>query len=311
MLNNNASPYLVKLPLSLLILMMSGCVSSKSNTENNTEPTPISPIVISESEFIEDDGLFDDAQFDDEPLEDDGLFDDGQFGNEAFEDDGLFADDDDDLFSDDNPIEVVERVEISDPFYYFNKAMFHVNDKLYFWVLRPTAEGYTAITPQFFRVGVANFFRNITMPVRFTSSLLQGDFESSGTELGRFAVNTTVGLLGVMDPADDYFDLQSNNQDMGLTLGKYGIGNGPYIVWPVFGPSTLRDTVGRSGDYFLSPLTYLQPDKLSISVQAVEKINSTYFSLGDYEAFKQAYIDPYERMKEFYIEHRDDRVAEE
>ena len=69
MLNNNASPYLVKLPLSLLILMMSGCASSKSNTENNTEPTPISPIVISESEFIEDDGLFDDAQFDDEPLD--------------------------------------------------------------------------------------------------------------------------------------------------------------------------------------------------------------------------------------------------
>jgi len=318
MLKNNTSPYLIKLPLSLLILVISGCASSKSYANNTTESTPVSPTSISkpESKFIADDGLFSDAQFDDERLEDDGLFDDALFSDEEFsdkslEDDGLFADDDDDLFSDDSTIEVVEQVAISDPFYYFNKAMFHVNDKLYFWVLRPTAEGYTAITPQFFRVGVANFFRNITMPIRFTSSLLQGDFESSGTELGRFAVNTTVGLLGVMDPADDYFDWQSNNQDMGLTLGKYGIGNGPYIVWPLFGPSTLRDTVGRSGDYFLSPLTYLQPDKLSISVQAVEKINTTYFSLGDYEAFKQAYIDPYERMKEFYIEHRADRVAEE
>lgn len=299
---------------------MSGSVSSKSHAENTTEPTPISPTTISapnsEHEFIEDDGLFSDAKFDDEQLEDDGLFDDALFNGEKFsdeplEDDGLFADDDDDLFSDDSFIEAEPQAEISDPFYYFNKAMFHVNDKLYFWVLRPTAEGYTAITPQFFRVGVANFFRNITMPIRFTSSLLQGDFESSGTELGRFAVNTTVGLLGVMDPADDYFDWQSNNQDMGLTLGKYGIGNGPYIVWPLFGPSTLRDTVGRSSDYFLSPLTYLQSDKLSISVQAVEKVNTTYFSLGDYEAFKQAYIDPYERMKEFYIEHRADRVAEE
>ena len=189
--------------------------------------------------------------------------------------------------------------------------MFHVNDKLYFWILQPTALGYKAVTPQFFRVGVANFFHNITMPIRFTSSLLQGDLEATGTELGRFTVNSTVGLLGLMDPAEQYLDWHPNNQDMGLTLGKYGIGNGPYIVWPVFGPSTLRDTVGRSTDYFLSPLSYLQPDKLSITVQAVDKVNATYFSLGDYETFKQAYIDPYERMKEFYIDYRAERVAEE
>ena len=275
MLNNNKSLSLVKVALSLLILVMSGCANSK----NSDEPSSLAPISSSVSVFIEDDGLFDE--------------------------------DDDDLFSDDNPIEPVQQSEISDPFYYFNKAMFHVNDKLYFWVLRPTSLGYKAITPQFFRVGVANFFHNITMPIRFTSSLMQGDLESTGTELGRFAVNSTVGLLGVMDPAAHYLDWQPNNQDMGLTLGKYGIGNGPYIVWPVFGPSTLRDTVGRSTDYFLSPLTYLQPDKLSITVQAVDKVNTTYFSLGDYEAFKQAYIDPYERMKEFYIENRAERVAEE
>jgi len=284
MLNNNKLQSLFKVALSLLILVMSGCANSKNSDELST----VAPIASSASVFIEDDGLFDE--------EDDGLFDE---------------EDDDDLFSDDSPIESEPKTEISDPFYYFNKAMFHVNDKLYFWVLRPTALGYKAITPQFFRVGVANFFHNITMPIRFTSSLMQGDIGSTGTELGRFAVNSTVGLLGVMDPAADYLDWQPNNQDMGLTLGKYGIGNGPYVVWPVFGPSTLRDSVGRSTDYFLSPLTYLQPDKLSITVQAVDKVNATYFSLGDYEAFKQAYIDPYERMKEFYIEHRAERVAEE
>ncbi|MDX2319336.1 MAG: VacJ family lipoprotein [Moritella sp.] len=287
---SNKSIVVAKVTISLLILVMNGSVNSKESTE----PASISPINAPESEFIEDDGLFDD----DGQLEDDGLFTD---------DDG----DDDDLFSDDSPLDVTEQIEISDPFYYFNKAMFHVNDKLYFWVLRPTALGYKAVTPQFFRVGVANFFRNITMPVRFTSSLLQGDLESTGTELGRFTINSTIGILGIMDPAAHYLDWQPNNQDMGLTLGKYGIGNGPYIVWPVFGPSTLRDTVGRSADYFISPLTYLQPDRLSITVQAVEKVNETYFSLGDYEAFKQAYIDPYERMKEFYIEYRADRIAEE
>lgn len=276
MLNNNKLRSLVKVALSLLIFVMSGCANSK----HSDEPSSVAPLVSSASVFIEDDGLFDE-------------------------------DDDDDLFSDDSPIEPAPQTEISDPFYYFNKAMFHVNDKLYFWILRPTALGYKAITPQFFRVGVANFFHNITMPIRFTSSLMQGDLTSTGTELGRFAVNSTVGLLGVMDPAAHYLDWQPNNQDMGLTLGKYGIGNGPYIVWPVFGPSTLRDTVGRSTDYFLSPLTYLQPDKLSITVQAVDRVNTIYFSLGDYETFKQAYIDPYERMKEFYIEYRAQQVAEE
>ncbi|SQD78464.1 MlaA family lipoprotein [Moritella yayanosii] len=273
--NNNKSLSSAKVVLSLLILVMSGGANSK----NSDASYSVASVSSSASVFIDDDGLFDE--------------------------------DDDDLFSDDSPIEPAPQTGISDPFYYFNKAMFHVNDKLYFWVLRPTALGYKAITPLFFRVGVTNFFHNITMPIRFISSLMQGDLASTGTELGRFAVNSTVGILGVMDPAAHYLDWQTNDQDMGLTLGKYGIGNGPYIVWPVFGPSTLRDTIGRSTDYFLSPLTYLQPDKLSITVQAVDKVNTTYFSLGDYETFKQAYIDPYERMKEFYIENRADLVAED
>lgn len=290
MLNSAKSGYLVKGIIPLVIVVMSGYTYANSN--NATEPTSVP---VSESLFIEDDGLFEDSI----QLEDDGLFEES------------VQLDDDDLFEDDRPIKEAEEAEISDPFYYFNKAMFHVNDKLYFWILQPTALGYKAVTPQFFRVGVANFFHNITMPIRFTSSLLQGDLEATGTELGRFTVNSTVGLLGLMDPAEQYLDWHPNNQDMGLTLGKYGIGNGPYIVWPVFGPSTLRDTVGRSTDYFLSPLSYLQPDKLSITVQAVDKVNATYFSLGDYEAFKQAYIDPYERMKEFYIDYRAERVAEE
>lgn len=264
----------------LLTFMVSACANSKNKAETTSSVSTPVPVAVT------------------------------TINTDYIDDDGLFADEDD-LFSDDEPLENDKGTEISDPFYYFNKAMFHVNDKLYFWVLRPAAIGYKAITPQIFRVGVANFFHNITMPIRFTSNLLQGDLKSTGTELGRFVVNSTVGVLGVMDPAANYLDWQPSDQDMGLTLGKYGIGNGPYIVWPIFGPSTLRDTVGRSTDYFLSPLTYLQPDKLSITVQAVDKVNATYFSLGDYEAFKQAYIDPYERMKEFYIEYREERVAEE
>jgi phospholipid-binding lipoprotein MlaA len=224
--------------------------------------------------------------------------------------DDEFLEDDDDLFAEEDLTPPVVETVVSDPFYYFNKAMFHFNDTLYFWLLRPTARGYKAITPPIVRTGVSNFFHNITTPIRFTSSVLQADLPGAGSELGRFLVNSTVGVLGLGDPAKHYLDWHANEQDMGLTLGKYGIGNGPYVVWPVFGPSTLRDSVGRTADYFLSPLTYVRPDKLSLTIQAIDKVNATYFSLGDYEAFKNAYIDPYERMKEFYIEYRASRIAE-
>ena len=178
------------------------------------------------------------------------------------------------------------------------------NDKLYFWVLRPTALGYKAITPQFFRVGVANFFHNITMPIRFTNSLMQGDLASTGTELGRFAINSTVGLLGVMDPAAHYLDWQPNNQDMGLTLGKYGIGNGPYIVWPVFGPSTLRDSVGRSTDYFLSPLTYLLVPAKNIAIGSGVGFAEMEARGDVLNALEESSVDYYAVLRSAYLQSR-------
>jgi len=228
----------------------------------------------------------------------------------AIEEDELFADDD--LFTDDETDELDEELsfeEDSDPLYYFNVAMFHFNDKLYFWVLKPTATAYKAITPHFFRTGVNNFFHNIAMPIRFTNNVLQGKFSESGTELGRFVVNSTVGVLGLMDPAEEYLDWQPSNQDLGTTLGKYGIGNGPYVVWPLLGPSTVRDTVGFTGDFFLG-FNVPKETKHKIAAQGLKTVNKVADKLGDYEAFKQAYIDPYERMKEFYLASRQDKVEE-
>lgn len=222
------------------------------------------------------------------------------------EEDDLFAEEDDFLDEDGDVIEVEED---SDPLYYFNKAMFVFNDKLYFWVVKPTATAYKAVTPAFFRTGVENFFHNLSMPIRFTNTLLQGDLEGSGTELGRFVVNTTVGVLGFMDPAEEYLEWEPSQQDFGLTLGKYGVGNGPYVVWPLLGPSTMRDTVGLGGDYFLSPLTYTKPAKVGYIAEGTRKINKASMHIGDYETFKKAYIDPYARMKEFYLEYRAERVA--
>lgn len=227
------------------------------------------------------------------------------------EDDDLFFDDEEEDLFDDEEMEVqAAQPVVSDPFYYFNKAMFHFNDKMYFWVVKPVATGYRAVTPTVVRKGVSNFFHNLATPIRLVSSALQGKVKGAGSELGRFVVNSTVGVLGFGDPAKKYLGLNPSDEDLGQTLGNYGIGNGPYVVWPVLGPSTLRDTIGLAGDYFLNPVTYVEPELLSTGIKATDKVNAASFRIGDYEAFKKAYLDPYERMKEFYIEHRKSKVAE-
>jgi phospholipid-binding lipoprotein MlaA len=213
---------------------------------------------------------------------------------------------DDDFFDDEFE---KEPDQIADPLSMWNRAMFHFNDKLYFWALKPLARGYKAVTPDFFRTGVKNFFRNITTPIRLVNCALQGKGEASGIEIARFVVNTTIGVLGLGSPADNYPSLvRPDEEDLGQTLGKYGIGNGFYIVWPVIGPSTVRDTVGRVGDWFLNPINYIEPPEASWAVWGFDKVNQTSFRIGDYEALKKAAIDPYVALRDVYIQFRTKKV---
>jgi len=213
---------------------------------------------------------------------------------------------DDDFFGDEFE---KDPDQIADPLSMWNRAMFHFNDKLYFWVLKPLARGYKAVTPDFFRTGVKNFFRNITTPIRLVNCALQGKGEASGVEIARFVVNTTVGVLGLGSPADNYPSLiRPDEEDLGQTLGKYGIGNGFYIVWPVIGPSTVRDTVGRVGDWFLNPINYIEPPEASWAVWGFDKVNQTSFRIGDYEALKKAAIDPYVALRDVYIQFRTKKI---
>ncbi len=301
--------------IGILFFLIAGCAgtSEPATTEQDKQITqetvqPETPAA-DETRLSNDDDdlLFADIEEKspvDEELLDDGLFDDS---DESL--DNALADDD--LFSDDDSVAELQTQEVvSDPLYYFNKAMFNFNDKMYFWLLKPVANGYKAVTTETIRKGVRNFFRNLGFPIRFVNNTLQGKFKGAGSELGRFVVNSTVGVLGFADPAKHYLGLEPSREDLGQTLGSYGIGNGPYIVWPVFGPSTLRDSIGNSVDYYLHPVTYVQPELLSYGIRAGEKINLTYYSLGDYETIKKAYIDPYERIKEFYIEYRKEEVAD-
>jgi ABC-type transporter lipoprotein component MlaA len=152
-----------------------------------------------------------------------------------------------------------ELDRIADPLEPVNRVIFHFNDKLYFWLLRPVAKGYAAVLPEGVRISVRNFFNNISIPVRLVNNLLQLKIKWAGTELLRFGVNSTMGMLGLYDVAKNEMGISVNDEDFGQTLGVWGLGPGFFINWPFIGPSSLRDTAGSAGDYFLEPLNYLNP----------------------------------------------------
>jgi len=216
-----------------------------------------------------------------------------------------------DEFLDEFESEFEEKaVTVADPLSLWNRAMFHFNDKLYFWLLKPVAKGYRVVIPGVVRTGVRNFFSNIYTPIRLTSCILQGKAKAGGTELTRFVVNTTVGILGFGDPAQKYLNLDISDEDLGQTLGAYGIGNGFYLVWPLLGPSTLRDSVGMVGDRFLNPINYVKPVEASVAIWSYDKINETSLHIGDYESIKEAAVEPYEAFRDAYIQYRNNKVKQ-
>jgi len=204
-----------------------------------------------------------------------------------------------------------DKVEVADPLSPWNRAMFHFNDKLYFWAVKPLARGYKAVAPEFFRTGVKNFFRNITTPIRLVNCILQAKGKAAAVEFSRFIVNTTIGVLGFGSPADKYPRLAPlDAEDLGQTLGNYGLGNGFYLVWPILGPSTLRDSIGRAGDFFLDPVSYVEPAEASMGIRGFDMVNNTSFRIGDYESLKKAAIDPYTALRNVYLQIRENKIKE-
>jgi len=228
-------------------------------------------------------------------------------GNETATVSGNGFDEDFDLLEDEL---VGEIVEVSDPLEPLNRIMVGINDALYFWVVKPCAKTCKAAVPEPGRVGIRNFFRNLTTPARLANCLLQGKAEAAGIELKRFVVNTTWGILGFGDPARDKLGLLAQDEDLGQTLATYGVGEGFYIVWPLLGPSTVRDSAGILGDQFLNPVRYVEPSEVSIGISAGKGINESSFHVGEYEEFKSAAVDAYVAMREAYIQYRDKKIRE-
>lgn len=148
--------------------------------------------------------------------------------------------------------------ETWDPAEPFNRAMFTFNEKFDDWLLKPVAKGYDWLLPVPVKHGVGNFFTNLIQPAAAVNNLLQGKPRDSAKDLGRFVVNSTIGVLGIMDVARD-IGLEPREEDWGQTFAVWGIGEGPYFVWPIIGSRSLRETFGWGFDWASNPVTYLNP----------------------------------------------------
>jgi phospholipid-binding lipoprotein MlaA len=208
---------------------------------------------------------------------------------------------------------VTEKVEeetprIRDPLAPLNKAMYHLNDKLYFWALKPVTQVYSHIIPKDFRIAIGDFYDNLWAPSRMLNNLFQLRLKAARNELIRFVFNSVAGIGGVRDVAKTTLGIKKQEADFGQTLGHYGLGHGFYLVLPVLGPSSLRDGIGLAGDRFMYPLTYVSSRYLTfwqnVELSAHEMVNDTSFRLGDYKSFKESAIDPYISMRDAFVQHR-------
>jgi len=148
--------------------------------------------------------------------------------------------------------------EVWDPFESFNRAIFAFNEKFDAWLLKPVAKGYDWILPGPVKTGIGNFFSNLLQPSVVVNDLLQGKPVQAARDTGRFAINTTIGIAGFVDVAK-HVGLNPVEEDWGQTFAVWGVGKGPYFVWPIIGPRYLRETVGWGFDWVSNPVTYLDP----------------------------------------------------
>jgi phospholipid-binding lipoprotein MlaA len=203
-----------------------------------------------------------------------------------------------------------DAIVINDPLEDINRFMFGFNDALYFWVVKPTRDGYMAVMPKPARSCIDNVFENLSAPVRFVNCHLQGKPEVADIELKRFLINSTYGLAGIGDAAADQYDIQAPEaEDLGQTLAVHGVGDGFYLVLPLLGPSTLRDAGGKVGDIFLNPQYYLIDHReTSMAVFGGKYLNKSTFYVDEYESLKDDSIDPYIAFRDIYLQYRKDQI---
>ncbi|WP_213781539.1 VacJ family lipoprotein [Caballeronia sp. dw_276] len=190
-----------------------------------------------------------------------------------------------------------------DPFESYNRTMFTINDKIDQVALKPIAKGYVFITPQPVRDSVTNFFGNIGDIYTAANNLVQLKIADGVSDIMRVVMNSIFGVAGLFDVAS-VAGLPKHTQDFGLTLGHYGVPSGPYVVLPLLGPSTVRDTAGTVVDYFGNVTSYVDPTWFRTTLFGVELVNTRANLLGASDVLADAALDKYSFVRNAYLQRR-------
>ena len=277
-----------------LTLGLGGCAGNdqSANTLENLEKGTESSLVESA-----DVSLDEDMEFDDELLDPFDEFDDVQF-------------------------------EEYDPLESVNSVVFEFNYRLDKYVVKPVAQVYNFFIPPDVQQSFSNVFQNIRFFPRFLNNLFQAKFEGAGIEMSRFFINSTLGIGGFFDPAGIMFELNTPTEDLGQTLGTYGVGPGPFLMIPFFGPFTLRDGAGFIGDSFLDPfnwfvLPFVTTDsipqlvqdrstirKIRLGLTGGEAVNVRSLSLEKFQGVEEGTLDLYGAIRNGYLQQRLNAIQE-
>jgi len=234
----------------------------------------------------------------------------------------------------DEPLDPFARAEEGageeyDPWESMNTNIFEFNRQVDRFVLKPVAKGYNFVMPDLVQVGISNIFSNIQFAPRFLNNVFQGKVKGAGIELGRFLINSTVGVAGFFDVAK-HVDLVTSEEDMGQTLGFYGVKPGPYLVLPLLQPFTVRDLFGFVGDMFLNPINWLVlpiievggvPSVIShddrttsslirLGARVEEIVNERSRNLEKFQGVEEATLDLYTAVRNAYLQTRAKAIRE-
>jgi phospholipid-binding lipoprotein MlaA len=193
----------------------------------------------------------------------------------------------------------------NDPFEGFNEKMFWFNREVVDrYVLKPIATGWDFLLPDPVQRGVHNFFDNLAVVRRVVNNSLQLKFNGAATELARFGINSTIGVVGFFDVAKDGFGIEQRDEDTGQTFGVWGAGPGPYLVLPFLPPLTVRDGIGYAFDVAMTPYTYFIPWWGSIAGTLTNTVNERSLNLDRFERVAESTVDLYGAVRNGYLQRR-------
>lgn len=190
-----------------------------------------------------------------------------------------------------------------DPFEPFNRSVYKFNDTVDKAVLQPTARAYRAVLPPFVRRSVSNVFSNMNDVRVVLNNTLQGKFTTAYSDFGRVAINSTLGVLGLFDIASEA-GIEKHNEDFGQTLGWWGVADGPFIMLPIFGPSTARDTAGFVVDRYTDPLNQVDPSRAQNQLTATRLVNRRAELLDASRVLDTVALDQYQFVRDGYLQRR-------